>query len=378
MASVINRGTKGAPLLYGLYKDGAGKWRQIAIPDAHRIDKRTAQKWIDKFQADVDAGKPDPRHMPMAGELMNTWIKSLTTRDFKNDRSRYHHHLEPKFKAMRIREITLPIVMGWIDELRAVPERERLSEGTMRQLFNLLSRFFSWAIERGHTDVNPCRMVPNGKRPQGASKSAERPWISDDNTVRALLSALASPYREMFYLGNRSGMRPGEVRGLRMSDVGHTDEEGSPVIRVRYSDAGPLKEDKRTKAGPSKPKWAPQPDDFDTMLGAILERRRAEGAGPDDFIFAPQWTRSTLKQYAEDEWRVAAETLRIKHTQYEATRHSMVTRNLSRTPGAMPEVSKAIGHHSVTTTEEHYDHVVIPKFSAGLRAPLAPAKLKAV
>jgi integrase len=173
-------------------------------------------------------------------------------------------------------------------------------------------------------------------------------------------------------------MRPGEVRGLRMSDIGHVDEEGSAVIRVRYSDTGPLKEDKRTKAGPSKPKWAPQPDDFGAMLGAILERRRAEGAGPEDFIFAPQWTRGTLKQYAEDEWRVAAETLRIKHTQYEATRHSMVTRNLSRTPGAMPEVSKAIGHHSVTTTEEHYDHVVIPKFSAGLRAPLAPAKLKAV
>jgi integrase len=378
MASVINRGTKKTPLLYGLYKDANSKWKQIAIPREHRVDKKTAQKWIDKFQSDVDAGKPDPRKTPLVGELMELWIKSLTNRDTKNDKSRYRLHLEPKFKHYRIREINLHIVMAWIDELRAVEPRKRLSEGTMRQLFNLLSRFFSWAIERGHTDVNPCRMVPNGKRPSGSSKSAQRPWVSDDDTVRDLMALLASPYKEMFYLGNRSGMRPGEVRGLRISDLGHTDEEGSLVIRVRYSDAGPLKEDKKTKAGPSKPKWAPQPDDFDTVLGAILKQRRADGAGPDDFLFAPQFTRGTLKQYAEDAWRVAAETLRIPHQQYEATRHSMVTRNLSRTPGTMPEVSKAIGHHSVTTTEQHYDHVVVPKFSAGLRAALAPAKLKSV
>jgi integrase len=384
-------------MLYAYVLDLDNRWKQLptrktTMPEAFAwatahccCGKCGGRERIVKLRADEQgaarAAEEATRRVEerkTVGDLMKLWIASLTNRDTRNDRSRYQKHLLPKFGGMYLEQITLPVVMTWIDEMRATPEPERLSEGTMRQLFNLLSRFFSWAIERGHTEVNPCRMVPNGKRPSASSRSYERPVVEDDDLMLGIMHQLLSPYREMVFLQNRSGMRPGEVRGLRMSDLGHVDRDGRPVIRVRYSDDGPLKEDKRTKTGPSKPKWSVQTDDFDTVVGPLVAQRRAEGGEGEDYVFGGKLKRQTLKIYAEQAWREVAKALNIPHKQYDAGRHSMATRNLDANPDAMPQVSKALGHHSVTITAEHYDHTVKPRFSDGLRAPLKASKLRSV
>jgi integrase len=225
-------------------------------------------------------------------------------------------------------------------------------------------------------------MLPDGTRPLKSSPVTERPEPADDNLMLAFMDYLKSPYREILFLQNRSGMRPGECRGLRLSDLRpYVDMNGKKVIRVRYSDDGPLKEDKKTKKGPSpssEGKYPPRTDDFDSVVGPIIEARRAEGAQDEDYVFAPRLKRATLKAYAERAVRAAAEALGdIPHRQYDAGRHTMATRNLDKNPNAMPEVSKALGHHSVTTTEGHYDHRVIPCYTEDMRAPLK-AKLRSV
>jgi hypothetical protein len=63
---------------------------------------------------------------------------------------------------------------------------------SQRHAFNLLSRFWSWAIEVGHAEVNPCRSVTPGRRPQGAPKT-DGPWIRDEKTFQALFAALPEP-----------------------------------------------------------------------------------------------------------------------------------------------------------------------------------------
>jgi site-specific recombinase XerC len=59
-------------------------------------------------------------------------------------------------------------VMRWLDRMQA---QGALSGQSMRHTLNLLSRFFAWAIERGHATVNPVRMIPQGKRPRGTAKA---------------------------------------------------------------------------------------------------------------------------------------------------------------------------------------------------------------
>ena len=93
--------------------------------------------------------------------------------------------------------------MRWLDELR----KTALSGQSRRHLLNLLSRFFSWAIERGLATVNPVKMIPQGKRPK-PQRARDVPWLEDDSKVPALMHNLGPIVGLMFYLGNRSGLNP--------------------------------------------------------------------------------------------------------------------------------------------------------------------------
>ena len=114
----------------------------------------------------------------------------------------------------------LPGVMHWLDDMKRA---KVLSPQSMRHNLNLLSRFFAWAIERGHAGINPVRQIPSGKRPMGAPNK-DGPWIRGEETFWRLYQALPEPVRYLFWLGNRSGLRPDEARGLRMSDLTWLDE----------------------------------------------------------------------------------------------------------------------------------------------------------
>ena len=208
----------------------------------------------------------------------------------------------------------------------------------------------------------------------GYGRPADAPMMGF-TTVRDLMNLLPCPFNLMFYLGNRSGLRVGEIIGLRMSDMGFLHEG---VIRARYSFDGPLKEDKR-QVGLAK--FVPAADDCGIVLADWLHRRRAQGAGPEDYLFPwepmPDRVRhaenpgDAIAQRLADEWNAAARALNLKMTLYQATRHSFVSRNLAA-GASLDEVSAAVGHSSPSVTRRYYDHVR-KTFSAGLRARLAPA-----
>jgi integrase len=304
--------------------------------------------------------------------------------------------------------VSLAAVRKWIDELRAgtapvkqdaaqvdepgtaKPRRGRprtsevLSDATIRHLLNLLSRFFSWAVEREHATVNVVRLIPTGRRPHQTAKAADAPWIGDEDVVRKVLADLPSPVDLCFYLANRAGLRSGEVLGLRMGDLGFLAEG---TIRVGHSYDGPLKEDKRREG---KVKWVPAPADAAEVLADWLTARRASGAGPDDLVFPSDPSRGRRRDPDErkaaqvgpakpyrskfllDHWYEAASKHGLSMTWYQATRHSMVSRNLAA-GASLDEVSAAVGHANVTTTRRHYDHLVRRSFSPTLRAGLGLA-----
>jgi len=47
----------------------------------------------------------------------------------------------------------------------------------------------------------------------------DTPWFKDEAVAQKLMVLLPEPINLMFYLGNRSGLRTGELAGLRMSDL---------------------------------------------------------------------------------------------------------------------------------------------------------------
>jgi site-specific recombinase XerC len=204
------------------------------------------------------------------------------------------------------------------------PKAGRLSDGSIRHNLNLLSRFFSWAVIREHVAANPVRSIPTNHRPQQAPKR-DVPYLKDNRIARKLLGALPSPVNLMFYVGHTSGLRLGEICGLRMSDMAKLSAADDATIRVRYSYDGPLKEDKK-EIGLSK--LAPVGGDAERLLRPWINRRLAEGAQPEDYLFNNPNGGHYLPVFVERTWRKAALPLKVTLTFYEATRHSFASRLL--------------------------------------------------
>ncbi len=379
MGTIFKRGTRANPRFYFQYRegrlpDGRPRYTTHAATGARTLED--ARKQLAVAEARIAQGLPpfpeppppqttEPRPERLAA-LLTEWKDALVNRNAADDRSRIERHLLPRFGDLSIETVTLAVVMRWLDELR----KTSLSGQTRRHLLSLLSRFFSWAIERGLASVNPVKMIPQGKRPK-PQRPRSVPWLEDDSKVTALIQELGPVVGLMFYLGNRSGLRTGEIAGLRMADMEFLQEG---TIRVRYSWDGPLKED---KDGSGKIKWVPAPVDAGTVLKIHLARRRLIGAKGEDLVFPfepskPQNRRRTStwtgyrKEHIEHCWDEAAEKTGVQLTWYQATRHSFVSRNL-KNGASLDEVSAALGHSSPVVTRMYYDHYIRKTFSSRLR-----------
>ena len=375
MASIVDRGTRSAPKFFAKYDfiDASGERKQRWKLLAGVQTKKQATQELARVEREVAAGRdPFPERVAPSSirPLLDQWGKSLKNRNADDDRSRTKRQLVPRFGKMTLEQITLPVVMTWIDELG----ESGLSPQTQRHALNTLSRFFSWCIERGLATINPVRMVPVGKRPTPPI-DRDQPWLEDETTVPELVTALGNDLGLAFYLANRSGMRLGEVVGLRMGDL---DFLADGVIRVAHSYGGPLKED---RTGEGKVKWIPAPSDAEEMLKLHLARRRLNGAKADDLVFMPppggrrrklSWA-GYRKESVEAEWDRASAAVGVTMSWYQATRHTAVSRAL-KAGVPLDQVSAAVGHASPETTRRSYAHYVRKDFAAGLRLPMPATK----
>jgi integrase len=366
MGSVFQRGSTSKRLWYIKYRDLDGTWKMM---NSGQATKAQARQILAQVESRIAAGKvglaipaqKDAKQTPRSRELMRSWAASLTNRNAVDDRQRLERHLIPVFGDLSVADITLAVVMKWIDDMRAAG---KLADGSIRHNLNLLGRFFGWAVLREHATMNPVRLIPSGSRPREVQRR-DTPWLDDDAIVRKVFHELPEPFNLMFYLGNRSGLRLGEIVGLRLSDL---DPIAAGTIRVRFSHEGPLKEDKGQQG---KMKWVPAPNDAAALFRPWLALRRSQGGQPEELLFPckSRQGRPYRKELLEARWEAVARKLGLRMTFYEATRHSFVSRSLSR-GASLDEVSSAVGHSSPIVTRRYYDHFVRQEFSPTLREGL--------
>lgn len=367
MGTVYKRGTRAKPLYYLKFKE-RGVYRMVAAKGAIKLED--AKRALAEVETRVRQGLPAipvSTRVSTMGPLLEEWAGSLTNRNAATDRPRIQKRIHPGLGKLDIDAVTLPVVMRWLDGLTA----GGMSAESRRQALNLLSRFFGWAIARGLAAVNPVRMIPPGSRPPAATKT-DVPWLEDDTLVPKLMAELGPVVGVMFYLGNRSGLRTGEICGLRVSDLAFLAEG---LIRVRYSYNGPLKEDKRQIG---KVKFVPAPVDAAEL--PYIKQRLAEAKG-EDLVFpyvppkrqnrrrTPTWT-GYRKEHLEACWERASSALGVDLTWYRSTRHSCISRNL-KGGASLDEVSAAVNHSSPNVTRRYYDHFVRRTYSDRLRQGLS-------
>lgn len=230
------------------------------------------------------------RKTPTFGEFAQVWLNSREIVDGTRDnyKSIFNRFWMPAFATKRIDNITSA------DIRKVVSSIEWESPGVRRNATDKLSSVMATALMDGHITRNPCLSIPRTKLTKRVVDPFER--NEAEKIIADLYATLNGPtrlYAAYFEFSFFTGMRPGEIRALKWSEV---DEVARRAHVCRVIVKGELFERIKTKAV------------RDVLLNQqalhALSVARELTADKGEFVFAPAddssaWIRSdsTPKKY---------------------------------------------------------------------------------
>ena len=151
----------------------------------------------------------------------------------------YKRYVEPEFGRMKLRDVTYSSIVMF---LKDTATKRNLSFGSIRNIKVVLSMVIDVAVKDDVLKGNPCR---------GVLREFQREYEKDTKEVRALTlkeqktfeSFLAKPgkyhrYYPVFTVMLWTGMRVGEVLGLRWEDIDFENNEININHTLLYYDKG--------------------------------------------------------------------------------------------------------------------------------------------
>lgn len=320
----------------------------------------------------IDEARAEARAMleaeaPSAGALTlgawgTRWLDKIDLekrRTARDKRRVWDRYVAGSFLAdMPLRKVRPEHVRRWLDDLarRTTPKGEPLADQTMKNAFYALCAGLRDAQAAGQLSAHPARGV----------RVVRRGTTDDQWTHLALpeidriLSSEALPLRQRVIYGVAiyTGLRAGELWGLRWSDVALKGDE--PHLTVRRSFDGPTKGGRTRRVPLFPPALA--------LLTEWREAQRAERLAKPDrkrnaqpAIGALVWPSREGGMHAEGydgEWAA-------RYRERSGTRAGVTLRDMRHTfashlimgswgrPWRLEEIQVLMGHRSRTTTERY-------------------------
>jgi integrase len=188
-------------------------------------------------------GRAEPSKMALARYLRDEWLPTCATLK-PSTRNSYRFvvdtYLAPHVGDVRLCDLTAGQIVKMYDHLRTAGSTRAakgggrasgpLSESTVHKAHVVLGAALDHAVETGMLRTNPVLAVPKKNRPKQRSHSRPemRTWTSEE--ARAFLEAAAGDrYAPIYDLDLNTGLRRGELAGLRWEDI----DLDAAVLRVR-------------------------------------------------------------------------------------------------------------------------------------------------
>jgi integrase len=250
-----------------------------------------------------------------------------TTRTKEVYRYQLDKVVSPKWGACRLSEVKPIAVERWLNEMPGAPGTRYKTKGVMSVLFQHAMRY-EWAT------TNPIRLVRQSAIPQQDEITLAPVEVS------ALLSELQDPFRTLILLASVTGLRRGELFGLKWEDTDFAGRE----IRIMRSVVDQVE-------GPPKTLASRRPVPMSSELASALANWREQTSfpKPEDWVFASPrsvgkrsyWPDAVLKRHVYP----AAERANItKHIGWHSFRRTLAT--LLQSSGASVKTTQELLRHA--------------------------------
>jgi integrase len=215
--------------------------------------------------------------------------KPSVVRDYEGDLRR---HVLPALGDRRLSDVRRGHVQELVDELVA----RDLSGSTIRNALDPLRRIFDRAVKRDLIPYSPCQYL---EVPRGTGKRAR---VASPDEAAALIAALPETERALWATAFYAGLRMGELRALRWSDM---DLEAEVIHVARgWDDVEGEQEDGKTANATRDVALIPE------LRPILVAHKLATGRRGYDLVFGrtadEAADRATIRRRARAAWKVAA------------------------------------------------------------------------
>lgn len=290
----------------------------------------------------------DPRRgqVPLA-QVAVSWLETRSTvkrRTRETDAAVWRRYIEPHFGGWPVASVTVAEVATWLGGVLsagAAPSSARRALATFRLILA-----HAVADERVTRNVAAAVRSPRG----GARREGRALTVGE---VRALREACAGRYGDLVVVLAFTGLRWGELAGLRVGDRVSVPGRGLRVSRalLASSEGGALYVDSvksgRARTIPLLPEVADIVDAWAGTRPSSAWLFHAPGFGP---LRETNWKRSIR-------WSVATSAIGVPTLRVHDLRHTAASIWLAS--GADPKVvQRVLGHASASMTMDLYGHLI--------------------
>lgn len=332
------------------FRDGSGRWVRES---AHTTSLDAAKTLLREREEAVNRGTLSKTGTAKFGEVAERWLNEhskIRLRSWADDEIRYRKHLSEPFGLLRLRDINPAAISALVNG----KIQGGLSVATARRIAGLLRRILNFAVAEGLLGESPFRRLRRGALPP-EPKYLDPDWFTEEELAK-ILDAAPPKERPFYATAMHTGMRLGELSGLRWSDV---DLDARQITVARsWTNA-------TTKGGvarhlpigaalyPVLVAWKANCPPTEGGLSFPAPRaRRNESGGP--LGYGMRDARSTLETFQR-----LCRNAGVRALRFHDLRHSFATHYMKQ-GGNLYNLKAILGHSTITLTERYAHHA--PEF----------------
>ncbi len=317
--------------------------------------KKDAQRRLHELLVNLEKGIYAPPGSLTLAEHLNNWLTgyvktNCSQRTLDGYQNIVKRHLIPALGQVQLKHLHPQAIQSYYG--KAI---EKVSARTVHKHHRLLSQALKYAVRQGYLGRNPCELVDS---PSWKGRAMRTLTPAE---VEALFDvAKDSYYYPVYYTAVSSGLRQGELLGLRWRDI-DLDFLSISVSRVLYKRRG-ICQFKEPKTARSRRRVAMTPKlalflrEYRTEREALY-RELGKELTLDYLVFAYPDGRPLDPSVLSHEFARIAKQAGLERVRFHDLRHTFASLMLLR--GGKPKViSEALGHASVAFTMDTYSHII--------------------
>jgi len=335
-----------------------------------------ADKWLTKAKAERDGGVALEGDNPTLSAYLQTWLSqsvagNVMPATHDNHESNIRLHIAPALGHLHLRELRPKHIQALYSKKRD----EGLAPRTRTYIHHTLNKALSQALRWGEISSNPAALVERPREaPTETEGSEEITTLTDAQAYQLFEAARGDRFENLFVVAIRTGLREGELLGLKWEDLSLDVDPAVLTLRRSLAEkkgGGTYFTPTKRKSGRRKLALLPEAGDAlraqRDFVSSEIERM-GESWEDHGLVFPntrgrPMNRHNLYRRHFKPLLRSAG----LPDITFHDLRHTFATIMLYEWETSPGIVAQMLGHGSIKVTMDFYSHVMPSTQEAEIR-----------